>query len=144
MKLGGDPDAIGYLSSLFALKISLMRENRKLVSQTFMYLMVPLHAVLIAILLFVTEVMVIFATQLNNIQTQAIANTDPTTTGGHRCHERPRVRVAEHRLHPRLRARRDDRADDRRYVVAARDVGRAPPQGVALRCRHAAAVRAAA
>ena len=58
MKLGGDPDAIGYLSSLFALKISLLRENRKLVSQTFMYLMVPLHAVLIAILLFVTEVMV--------------------------------------------------------------------------------------
>ena len=75
MKLGGDPDAIGYLSSLFALKISLMRENRKLVSQTFMYLMVPLHAVLIGILLFVTEVMVIFATQLNNIQTQAIDAT---------------------------------------------------------------------
>jgi flagellar protein FlaJ len=70
------------LSSLFALKISLMRENRKLVSQTFMYLMVPLHAVLIAILLFVTEVMVVFATQLNNIQTQALTNTDPTTTGG--------------------------------------------------------------
>ena len=59
-----------------------MRENRKLVSQTFMYLMVPLHGVLIGILLFVTEVMVIFATQLNNIQTQALTNTDPTTTGG--------------------------------------------------------------
>src|SRR6185295_7786760 len=82
IKLGGDPDQIGYLSSLFSLKISLMRENRKLVSQTFMYLMVPLHAVLIAILLFVTEVMVIFAVQLNNIQSQAISNTDPTTTGG--------------------------------------------------------------
>jgi archaeal flagellar protein FlaJ len=82
IKVGGDPDSIGFLSSLFALKISLLRENRKLVSQTFMYLMVPLHAVLIGILLFVTEVMVIFAQQLNNIQTQAIANTDPTTTGG--------------------------------------------------------------
>lgn len=82
IKLGGDPDAIGYLSSLFALKISLMREARKLVSQTFMYLMIPLHAVLIGILMFVTEVMVVFAVQLNNIQTQAISNTDPTTTGG--------------------------------------------------------------
>jgi flagellar protein FlaJ len=82
IKLGGDPDQIGFLSSLFALKISLMRENRKLVSQTFMYLMVPLHAVLIAILLFVTEVMVVFAQQLNNIQSQALTNTDPTTTGG--------------------------------------------------------------
>jgi flagellar protein FlaJ len=82
LKLGGDPDQIGFLSSLFALKISLMRENRKLVSQTFMWLIIPLHAVLIGILLFVTEVMVIFANQLNNIQTQALANTDPTTTGG--------------------------------------------------------------
>lgn len=82
IKLGGDPDAIGFLSSLFALKISLMRENRKLVSQTFMYLMVPLHAVLIGILLFVTEVMVIFAQQLNNIQTQALTNTDPSSTSG--------------------------------------------------------------
>jgi len=82
IKLGGDPDAIGYLSSLFALKISLMRENRKLVSQTFMYLMVPLHAVLIAILLFVTEVMVVFAQQLTNVQSQALTNTDPRATAG--------------------------------------------------------------
>jgi flagellar protein FlaJ len=44
--------------------------------------MVPLHTVLVGILLFVTEVMVVFAQQLNNIQTQALANTDPTTTGG--------------------------------------------------------------
>ncbi len=82
MKLGGDADQIGYLSSLFALKISLLRENRKLVSQTFIWLMLPLHAVLIAILLFVTEVMVVFANQLNGIQTQALTKTDPTTTGG--------------------------------------------------------------
>lgn len=82
IKLGGDPDQIGYLSSLFALKISLLRENRKLVSQTFMYLMVPLHAVLVGILLFVTEVMVVFAVQLNNIQTQALSDTSPTSTGG--------------------------------------------------------------
>lgn len=81
-KVGGDPDQIGFLSSLFALKISLMRENRKLVSQTFMWLMLPLHTVLVGILLFVTEVMVVFATQLNNIQSQALTNTDPTTTGG--------------------------------------------------------------
>lgn len=81
-KLGGDPDQIGYLSSLFAMKISLMRESRKLVSQSFMYLMVPLHAVLVGILLFVTEVMVIFANQLNQIQAQALSNADPTTTGG--------------------------------------------------------------
>jgi len=81
-KLGGDPDQIGYLSSLFALKISLMRESRKLVSQSFMYLMVPLHAVLVGIMLFVTEVMVVFANQLAQIQAQAIETTDPTTTGG--------------------------------------------------------------
>jgi flagellar protein FlaJ len=81
-KLGGDPDQIGYLSSLFALKISLMRESRKLVAQTFMYLMVPLHAVLVGILLFVTEVMVVFAQQLNQVQSQALSTTDPASTGG--------------------------------------------------------------
>ena len=83
IKLGGDPDSIGYLSSLFALKISLLRENRKLVSQTFMMLMVPMHAVLLGVLLFVSEVVVVFATQLNNVQMQA-ANTsiDASTTGG--------------------------------------------------------------
>jgi flagellar protein FlaJ len=83
IKLGGDPDQIGYLSSLFALKITLMRRNRKLVSQTFGYLMLPLHAVLVGILLFVTEVMVIFATQLSSIQTDAMSGAhDPSVTGG--------------------------------------------------------------
>ena len=82
IKVGGDPDAIGYLSSLFALKISLMRENRKLISQTFMYLIIPLHAVLVAILLFITEVMAIFATQLASVQTQALANTSTSTQAG--------------------------------------------------------------
>jgi archaellum biogenesis protein FlaJ (TadC family) len=45
--------------------------------------MLPLHAVLVGILMFVTEVMVIFATQLNNVQAQALSGaTDPTVTGG--------------------------------------------------------------
>ncbi|MHB8683924.1 MAG: hypothetical protein ACYC9X_06345 [Dehalococcoidia bacterium] len=82
IKLGGDPDQIGYLSSLFALKISLMRENRKLVSQTFMYLIVPLHAVLIAILLFITEVMAIFATQLAGVQTHALSSNTLSQQAG--------------------------------------------------------------
>lgn len=81
-KLGGDPDQIGYLSSLFAMKISLMRENRKLISQTFMYLIIPLHAVLVAILLFITEVMAIFATQLAGIQTSALANNQTSQQAG--------------------------------------------------------------
>ena len=126
---------------MFALKISLLRENRKLVSQTFMYLMVPLHAVLIAILLFVTEVMVVFA---------AAAQQHPDASDRQHRSERPRaawmsqragVRVAEHRVHPRVRARRDDRADHRRHVVAARHVRRPPPQGLAVRGRDAGDVR---
>ncbi|HZP56757.1 MAG TPA: hypothetical protein VFC53_04290 [Dehalococcoidia bacterium] len=82
IKLGGDPDQIGYLSSLFALKISLMRENRKLISQTFQYLVIPLHVVLVAIVLFITEVMAIFATQLASIQTQALSSTTTSTEAG--------------------------------------------------------------
>jgi flagellar protein FlaJ len=82
IKLGGDPDSIGYLSSLFALKISLLRESRKLVSQTFMMLMVPLHAILLGVLLFVSEVIIVFASQLQQIQSSAVATTDPSLTGG--------------------------------------------------------------
>ena len=37
-------------------------------SQTFMMLMVPLHAVLLGVLLFVSEVIVVFAAQLNEVQ----------------------------------------------------------------------------
>ncbi len=76
LKLGGEADSIGYLSSLFAMKISLMRENRRLISQTFMYLMVPMHVVLLGVLLFVTEVIVVFAQQLTAVQTAAYKTTD--------------------------------------------------------------------
>jgi flagellar protein FlaJ len=82
IKVGGDPDSIGYISSLFALKISLLRESRKLVSQTFMMLMVPLHAVLLGVLLFVSEVIIVFAEQLNQVQMQAVASTDSELTAG--------------------------------------------------------------
>ena len=83
IKVGGDPDSIGYLSSLLALKIALLRESRKLVSQTFMMLMIPLHAVLLGVLLFVSEVIVVFAGQLNAVQQQAaISSVDATVTGG--------------------------------------------------------------
>ena len=47
-----------------------------------MYLIIPLHAVLVAILLFITEVMAIFATQLTSIQTQAVANTTTSQQAG--------------------------------------------------------------
>jgi flagellar protein FlaJ len=82
IKLGGDPDMIGYLSSLFSLKISLLRESRKLVSQTFMMLMVPLHAVLLGVLLFVSEVIVVFASQLTQVQQSAALQSDLSVTGG--------------------------------------------------------------
>ncbi len=82
IKLGGDPDQIGFLASLFALKISLLRESRKLVSQTFMMLMLPLHAVLLGVLLFVSEVIVVFANQLALVQKEASQSIDPSTTGG--------------------------------------------------------------
>jgi flagellar protein FlaJ len=82
IKVGGDPDSIGYLSSLFTLKIALLRESRKLVSQTFMMLMVPLHAVLLGVLLFVSEVIIVFATQLNQVQAQAVASANSDLVAG--------------------------------------------------------------
>ena len=138
IKLGGDPDQIGFLSSLFALKISLMRENRKLVSQTFMYLMVPLHAVLIGILLFVTEVMVVFA---HAAQQHPDAGADRTPT--------PR-RPAASTSRTCWRSHRRTSAFIRGFALVVTivltvvdtwsphcDGRRTPPQGVAVRRRDA-------
>ena len=56
--------ALVVLASMFAMKVSLLRASRKLVSSTFTFVMVPLHVALLSILLFVSEVLVIFGSKM--------------------------------------------------------------------------------
>jgi flagellar protein FlaJ len=72
VRTGGDIEKVSTLSSEFSLKISLLRADRKLVATTFGWVVVPLHAVLLAILLFVTEVVQIFGAELAKVQDQSL------------------------------------------------------------------------
>ncbi len=70
IRVGGDTEKVAGLASEFALKISLLRADRKLVSTTFSFVAIPLHAVLMGILLFVTEVVQVFGQQLSQVQAE--------------------------------------------------------------------------
>jgi flagellar protein FlaJ len=70
IRLGGDPAAVGNLAASYAMKVSLLRSSRNLVSSTFMFVVMPMHAALLAIMLFVTEVVKVFGGQISDIQTQ--------------------------------------------------------------------------
>jgi flagellar protein FlaJ len=72
VRTGGDIEKVSTLSSEFSLKNSLLRADRKLVATTFGWVVVPLHAVLLAILLFVTEVVQIFGAELAKVQDQSL------------------------------------------------------------------------
>ncbi len=68
VRAGGDTEKVSTLASDFALKIWLLRADRKLVATTFSFVAVPMHAVLIGILLFITEVVQVFGGQISEVQ----------------------------------------------------------------------------
>jgi len=76
--LGGDPDKIGRYSADMALRVSLLRAKRKLVSSTFTYVVIPMHVALIGTLIFISEVVSAFNTQL--VKAQEASAAESTTT----------------------------------------------------------------
>ncbi len=72
VRSGGDTVKVSNLASEFALKIWLLRADRRLVSTTFSWVALPLHAVLMGILLFVTEVVQVFGNELAKVQQESL------------------------------------------------------------------------
>lgn len=70
IRLGGEAEVVGELASSFALKVTLLRASRALVANTFAFVVVPMHAALLSILLFVTEVVRVFGAKISEIQGQ--------------------------------------------------------------------------
>lgn len=68
IQLGGEPERIGLYSSLFSMKVVLLRAKRSLVASTFSWLVIPLHIALTALLVFILQIMEIFQSTLANIQ----------------------------------------------------------------------------
>jgi len=58
--LGGEPEQAGYHASLYASRISMLRARRKTVSTPFQWLCIAMHASIVVLLIFVTEVITIF------------------------------------------------------------------------------------
>ncbi len=61
LTIGGNPLVTGKTAAFFSAEISLLREKRALVAQTFGYLTVPLHAAMVGLLIFIVNVMQLFA-----------------------------------------------------------------------------------
>lgn len=59
--LGADPSAAGEQSSLYAMKITLLRAKRKLVSSGFTWLTMIMHAVTCGLMLFICGVLMVFS-----------------------------------------------------------------------------------
>ncbi len=81
VRMGGDTEKVASLASEFALKIYLLRADRRLVSNTFSWVAVPLHGVLIGILLFITEVVQVFGAELAKVQDQSLQGDLATEAG---------------------------------------------------------------
>jgi len=76
--LGGDPEKVGRFSADMALKVSLLRAKRKLVSSTFNYVIIPMHIALVGTLVFISEVVSAFNTKL--VEAQSIVGGENATT----------------------------------------------------------------
>jgi flagellar protein FlaJ len=77
--LGGEPQKAGYHASLFANKLAMLRAKRKTITSPFRWLCVAMHASVVALLIFITEVMGIFGGMLHEA-TQGVSNMETSAT----------------------------------------------------------------
>jgi flagellar protein FlaJ len=66
--VGGDAEQVGYHASLFANKVAMMRARRKSVVSPFRWLCMTMHAAVIGLLVFVTEVITIFGNMVGEAE----------------------------------------------------------------------------
>ena len=68
VSLGGDPEQVGHRSSLYAMKIAFLRAKRRLVASSFKWLCIVMHASIVALLVFIVQMVDIFGKALENMQ----------------------------------------------------------------------------
>ena len=72
-RLGGDPEEVGERSSLVAMTLDFLRAKRGQVSSSFTFLAIGMHAALVALLVFVVQVIMLFAGVVEGVYTEAVA-----------------------------------------------------------------------
>jgi flagellar protein FlaJ len=71
-RLGGDPEEVGNRSSIIAMSLDFLRAKRAQVSSSFVILVLGMHVALVALLLFVTQVITIFSKTVEGVYSQAV------------------------------------------------------------------------
>lgn len=68
IELGGDPQQAGFHAALFSTNISVLRDRRKTVSSPFRWLCLAMHASVVVLLTFITEVIMIFGKMVSGAE----------------------------------------------------------------------------
>ena len=74
-RLGGDPEAVGERSSVLAQSMDFLRSRRGQVSSSFNWLAMGIHASLVCLLVFVTQIVTTFGTVVSGVYQDALANS---------------------------------------------------------------------
>jgi flagellar protein FlaJ len=80
--LGGDATKVGKLVNTTNLEVVLLRMKRKMVSSSFTTLVVPMHAAMTALVIFIVEILVIFSTMLTQLYSTLNFNAYGDIGGG--------------------------------------------------------------
>ena len=72
-RLGGDPEAVGERSSILAQSMDFLRAKRGQVSSSFNFLAMGIHASLVGLLVFVTQIVTTFGTMVAGVYEEAVA-----------------------------------------------------------------------
>jgi flagellar protein FlaJ len=67
VRLGGDPERVGYLCSLFASRTALLRAKRRVVVETFSWLTLVMHMTVAGLMIFVLEILHNFLAMMNSV-----------------------------------------------------------------------------
>ncbi|MGD9118421.1 MAG: hypothetical protein PVJ08_06800, partial [Dehalococcoidia bacterium] len=67
INLGGDPQMVGNQSSLFAMKVTLLRSHRKMAATSFTWLCIAMHAAIASLLVFIYHVMLTFSSAIQGM-----------------------------------------------------------------------------
>jgi len=71
VSVGGDPQQVGNQSSMFAMKIALLRAKRRMVSSGFSWLCIVMHTAIATLLVFIYQVMLTFSTAVQAMQSES-------------------------------------------------------------------------
>ena len=82
VELGADPGTAGDQSSLYAMKVTLLRARRKLVASGFSWLVMVMHGVICFLMLFICGVLVVFSGAIESMSSLEAGGGMPLPTFG--------------------------------------------------------------